>query len=336
MAVRVSQHPAMQYILICFALLSGLSVSAQQQGTWIPEAASRASWDAHLLMEEGRHAEAAPLFKKSIAAWNGRDTADTWHEAARAFGLTGDTTAATQALEQLCKLKRFFEHESILADSAFTALRTNARFLAAVNCIKANQQTLAPQYNAAWRKTLLDMQRADQAIRNAVEKARSANANPAETERLLVRLDSIDDANSRALDTFLSQHGWPGPDVIDYAGCSAIILLLTHANVDVKTKHLHLAKAAAASNAIHPAQFATLQDKLSVFQNGYQVYGTQIYFQNGTATIFPIQDEANVNQRRKAFGMDSIESYLSHFGIKYQYDPAKPKTDKEIPRISHK
>lgn len=326
----------MKFTTICLALVSCLSATAQQPGTWVPEAASRASWDAHLLMEEGHHVAAATQFKKAIAAWNGRATTDTWHEAARAFGHTGDTSAATEALEQLCSMKRFFEHESILADSAFTSLRSNARFIAAVNCIKTNQQTLAPHYNAQWRKSLLDMQQADQAIRNAIEKARTANALPADIDRLLARQDTIDHANSQALDAFLSRNGWPGPDVIDYSGGSAIILLLTHANPDIKLKHIHLARQAAIAKAIHPAQFATLQDKLSVFQNGYQVYGTQVYTENGKVTVFPIEDEAHVNKRRKEIGMEPIETYLSHFGIQYQYDPNQPKTAREIPRISHK
>ncbi len=37
----------------------------------------------------------------------------------------------------------------------------------------------------------------------------------------------------------------------------------------------------------------------------------------GKNEFFPIEDEANVNKRRAAVGLEPLEEYAKHFGIDY-------------------
>ena len=47
-----------------------------------------------------------------------------------------------------------------------------------------------------------------------------------------------------------------------------------------------------------------------------QKYGTQlISYNDGPLRLHPIEDEANVNKRRAAMGMGTIEEYLKQFGL---------------------
>jgi hypothetical protein len=44
-----------------------------------------------------------------------------------------------------------------------------------------------------------------------------------------------------------------------------------------------------------------------------QVYGTQIDMSSGEPVPFPIEDEADVNQRRESVGLGLLEDYLRLF-----------------------
>ncbi len=55
-----------------------------------------------------------------------------------------------------------------------------------------------------------------------------------------------------------------------------------------------------------PASYAYLVDRVAVNEGRKQTYGTQFA---ALDTPRPIEDEANVDERRKSVGLDSLESY---------------------------
>ena len=62
-----------------------------------------------------------------------------------------------------------------------------------------------------------------------------------------------------------------------------------------------------------------LEDRILVSEGTPQIYGTQVRW-NATIKkyeLFDVLDPINLDKRRVAVGMDSINSYLSHWGIKY-------------------
>lgn len=60
---------------------------------------------------------------------------------------------------------------------------------------------------------------------------------------------------------------------------------------------------------------ALLQDRVLVSQGHKQLYGTQVRVDLKThhAKPFPIQDSLNVDSRRKAIGLTSLQDYLKLF-----------------------
>jgi hypothetical protein len=54
-------------------------------------------------------------------------------------------------------------------------------------------------------------------------------------------------------------------------------------------------------------------------QGKKQIYGSQVVFsKTGEPEFYPIDDEKNVNIRRKKVGMQPIEEYAKYFGIDYK------------------
>jgi hypothetical protein len=56
---------------------------------------------------------------------------------------------------------------------------------------------------------------------------------------------------------------------------------------------------------------AYLTDRVKVNKKEPQVYGTQFQFENGVAKPLPTIDPKNINQRRAAVGLETIQEYAS-------------------------
>ena len=55
-----------------------------------------------------------------------------------------------------------------------------------------------------------------------------------------------------------------------------------------------------------------LQDRVLVAEDKPQIFGTQLYFDEttGTLELFPIEDAANVDARRREVGMGPLAEYV--------------------------
>ena len=79
-------------------------------------------------------------------------------------------------------------------------------------------------------------------------------------------------------------------------------------------------KMAVDSGDIKKSSLAYLTDKILTKEGKMQLYGTQIIYSlpNKIYEFKPIEDEQNVNVRRKDFGLGPIEEYAKHFDIEYK------------------
>jgi hypothetical protein len=57
------------------------------------------------------------------------------------------------------------------------------------------------------------------------------------------------------------------------------------------------------------ADLAYLTDRVRVGENKEQVYGTQFRLVDGKWQPFPIEDEKNVDERRKEVGLSTLAEY---------------------------
>jgi hypothetical protein len=62
-----------------------------------------------------------------------------------------------------------------------------------------------------------------------------------------------------------------------------------------------------------PSDYALLTDRVNLNTGTKQIYGTQVAYNTKTGQAYPkpLKDSANVNERRKAMGLDPIEAYLN-------------------------
>jgi hypothetical protein len=129
------------------------------------------------------------------------------------------------------------------------------------------------------------------------------------------RMRDVDRDNTERLKQILDRHGWPGKSLVGADGANAAWLLAQHADHDrpLQRRCLALLREAVKRGEAAGAQLAYLTDRLRVADKRRQVYGTQLVVVGGRPLPAPIEDEANVDRRRREVGLPPLAEYLRGF-----------------------
>jgi hypothetical protein len=144
-------------------------------------------------------------------------------------------------------------------------------------------------------------------------------------EAVKKKMEEIDRTNTKRLKEIVDQHGWPGKSLVGEDGAQAAWLLIQHADLDrpFQKKCLELLRAAFKKGEVTGQQVAYLTDRVLVGENKKQLYGTQFQERDGKWAPFPIEDEANVDKRRKEVGLSTLAEYEKQ--LKEVYKPKETK-----------
>jgi hypothetical protein len=96
-------------------------------------------------------------------------------------------------------------------------------------------------------------------------------------------------------------------------------LVIQHSNLEKQLKYLNILKANCEKQESNWADYALMYDRILVFQQKKQLYGSQVRFSRSSNKweLFPIEDEHNVNKRRNSIGLNSMSDYLKEWNIDY-------------------
>jgi hypothetical protein len=134
------------------------------------------------------------------------------------------------------------------------------------------------------------------------------------------RQNELDGKNRQRLDEIVKEHGWPKRSVFGDEAIGVAFLIVQHAELDYQKKYLPLIKEAVAQKEARRSDLAMLEDRILTREGKKQVYGTQLRLNQTTQRmeLYPIEDEANVDTRREAAGLEPLAEYLKRvFGIDY-------------------
>jgi hypothetical protein len=193
--------------------------------------------------------------------------------------------------------------------------------LASVRAREKKTDTAKPKQDDALRKELLRMVEVDQAARKEVIKAA-----PGESPAFHKMLD-IDRKNTARLKEIVDKHGWPGKSLVGADGAHAAWLLVQHADLDrdFQKRCLKLLERAVKVGEATGTDLAYLTDRVLVAEKKKQLYGTQFRQVEGNMEPYPIEDEANVDRRRKEVGLSSLAEYRKTLEKVYKAKtPSKP------------
>jgi len=127
--------------------------------------------------------------------------------------------------------------------------------------------------------------------------------------------DSVFAVNKQRLKSIFDKYGFPGYDLVGEKGSHNFWLMVQHCDKDVNFQQavLKAMKAELPKRNADPKNFAYLADRISINTGRKQIYGTQLTYNTDSCQAIPkpLEDSINVDKRRAAIGLESIESYLN-------------------------
>lgn len=192
--------------------------------------------------------------------------------------------------------------------------------LATLGCLStlAKDKNDSSEFCVGDYKSILQfMVQADQAVRERLsyDSMPSATAMkesdlPKEFQRMMI----VDRANTRKLLAWVHKCGWPKKGIHGEAATGAAWMLAQHAEPAAQKALLPRLEKAVRTGDASASDFAYLTDRLAAEDGRLQLYGTQMVQKGQCEFEFEKFDSRReVNERRKAIGMPSLEEYERQF-----------------------
>jgi len=126
------------------------------------------------------------------------------------------------------------------------------------------------------------------------------------------RMQELDDSRLLRMKEILTKYGWPGRSLVGTEAAAAAWLIVTHAVRDVTFQRLALeAMKKLPPCEVENSHLADLTDRVLVGEGKKQLYGTMLDVkEDGKFAPKPIEDEANVDKRRAALGLQPLAEMI--------------------------
>lgn len=132
------------------------------------------------------------------------------------------------------------------------------------------------------------------------------------------KMEIVDTANQEHLDEIVKQHGWPEKKDVGGKAAYTAFIVVQHAPREYMKRYAPMVYKALERGDIPRPEFARFDDRLRMYYDQPQRYGTQINTdEKGISTFWPIEDEANVDKRRAELGYESMAEYAKRYKVQY-------------------
>lgn len=279
--------------------------------------------DARALSKEDRHAAAADRYAAAFAEYRVPDYVDLYDAACEA-ALSGEVGRAYGLLHRA--IEAGWENDRMMdSDPNLAALRGYDTLWAEAHA--ALDLALRRRYGArldlALRTELLDIFVADQAGRQQIDSLVQIHGWPVPEPiigPLWREIAQVDSVNLVRLERIISERGWPRISEVGRPGANSAFLVVQHSPLEVQERYLPMLQVAVEAGEGRAADLAYLTDRIRIRKNLPQLYGSQVCTDDATgAMVFcPIEDEANVDVRRAAVGLEPLSGYARMIGFEYR------------------
>ncbi len=133
------------------------------------------------------------------------------------------------------------------------------------------------------------------------------------------RIEEARQQDNARLCQILKIFGWPTSALVSADGVSATLYLVGNSRQsDLQVALLPVIVAAIKKGELEKAALARLVDRMRVDAGMKQLFGTQVKVMNGFLVLTPIEAEAQVDDRRKQFGLPPLAPKLRELERQYQ------------------
>ncbi|GHA78402.1 DUF6624 domain-containing protein [Pontibacter akesuensis] len=145
-------------------------------------------------------------------------------------------------------------------------------------------------------------------------------------------MEKLHNSNAEILNEIINTIGYPTLDKVGKEASEAAWLVIQHSigQPGFMRKCVKLLESAVSENKANPRSLAYLTDRIAVYEGRPQLYGTQFdWDENGELSPRPYDDLANVNQRRKSVGLNTLEEQTDIMRGQVKSENQAPPTDLE-------
>lgn len=266
---------------------------------------------------------AAATYNNAFYANGDRGLVDDRIAAAGCWVKCGKPDSSFAQLNKIVTRVKYTDDYALTSNSDLNQLHTDKRWNALLQQVKENKQAAFKvlKYPALAAK-LDSMFNTDQQYRVQIRQLEVfGTTDSSQFKSIWHQMDITDSTNLVTVQNIIANHGWLGKEDIGDRGVLTMFLVIQHAgDLQVQLKYLPMLRQAAKDGKLERWNLAILEDRVLVRQGKKQLYGSQIGTDQKTGKhyILPIENEAQVNERRAEAGLQPLEIYAKNWGIEYK------------------
>lgn len=170
--------------------------------------------------------------------------------------------------------------------------------------------------NFSLMKEMKEIRARDQSIRQKLQEVAERHGwDSKQVQSLNDSIRAIDSINLQRVIAIFDQYGYPGKTLVGETQSTTAFLVIQHSPMETIEKYFPLIEEAAYKGEMPLSYLALMVDRIRVYKGQKQLYGTQyMHKEDGGVEYYPIEDEANLEKRRKEMGMIPFSEHLKRLG----------------------
>jgi hypothetical protein len=305
-------------ILLVISLASLSPVFAQNNELHAYKSLTRKGDSLYLAKD---YKTSALTFSSAFQRYHNLATARDRYDAACSWSLANCPDSAFSNLQLIASNGSYTSYDHIIVDADLNSLHADKRWAPLLIIIQKNKDKAEANYNKPLTRELDSIYDDDQSGRQQIMATENKYGDDSKEMKILWdAMGKSDSINLIKVKAVLDKYGWVGPDVVGSKGNSTLFLVIQHADSLTRDQYLPMMRAAVKKGKAQPSQLALMEDRSALEHGKKQIYGSQLARDEKTNKYYfrPIEDEANVDKRRAAVGLGSLEDYAKQWGIDYK------------------
>ena len=298
------------------SLLLGLVASTSSFAQTTAPALKSAAFAAYTAKN---YRQSGQLYDQAFALPGTKKAPGDYYNAGCSWALAGEATKAFYDLDRAMEAG-WDNLEHLKTDEDLTSLHADKRWPQLLQKAQATIARAEAKQNIPLKRELEAIYEADQGTRRAIGPIQKLYGAKSPQLDSLFKVMQVQDARNEArVKAIIEQYGWPGTALVGRTGCMAAFLVIQHSDLASIQKYLPVIREEAARGGLAKANLALMEDRVLVFQDKPQVYGSQVHTNptTGKAEFFSIADEAHVDERRATMDLGPLADYAKGFGFDY-------------------
>ena len=253
------------------------------------------------------------------------------YNAACSWSLANKIDSSFVQLIKIAKNGSYSDLGHISTDGDLKILHSDKRWEEIIQLVKQNKEEAEKDLDKPLVAILDSIYLDDQVYRKQIgEIEEKYGRNSKELQSHWAIIHEKDSINLIKVKNILDERGWLGTDVVGRQGNTTLFLVVQHADLKTQLKYLPMMREAVKEGNAKASNLALLEDRVALRQGKKQIYGSQLGTDPETGEYFvsPLIDPDNVDKRREEVGLGTMSSYLNYFGMKWDVNRHKERSQK--------